>query len=360
MSFVTYIAVIFLIFGAIDRIIGNKFGLGKEFEKGITIMGTMALSMTGMLVLAPFIAHILEGMANALPSFLDPSVIPAMILANDMGGAPLCSALSKNELMGSFNGLIVAAMMGVTISFTIPVALGLVPKTKHSDMFFGLLCGITTVPVGCIAGGLICKVPILPLIINLIPLCIFSAIIAFGLLKFPDICIKIFNTLGYIINVVITIGLVVGIIEFLTGARLLSPVDSIENATKVVLNASCVMAGMFPFIRFLSRILTKPLTTLGEKLKISDASAFGLFSTLASNVLTFEKMAIMDSKGVVLNSAFAVSAGFVFAGHLAFTLAFNADFLAPVMIGKLVAGITSVIVANFMYNIRERGKKDGI
>jgi ethanolamine transporter len=58
----------------------------------------------------------------------------------------------------------------------------------------------------------------------------------------------------------------------------------------------------------------------------------------------------MDDKGVVLNSAFAVSAAFTFAGHLAFTMSFNADYILPVIVGKLVAGIFAVIVAQFMYS----------
>ena len=48
--------------------------------------------------------------------------------------------------------------------------------------------------------------------------------------------------------------------------------------------------------------------------------------------------------------AFAVSGAFVFAGHLAFTVSFNSDYLVPVIIGKLTAGICSVILANFVFN----------
>jgi ethanolamine transporter len=64
----------------------------------------------------------------------------------------------------------------------------------------------------------------------------------------------------------------------------------------------------------------------------------------------------MDKKGIVLNMAFAVSGAFVFAGHLAFTVSFNADFLVPVIIGKLTAGVCAVILANFVYN--KMHKKD--
>ena len=65
----------------------------------------------------------------------------------------------------------------------------------------------------------------------------------------------------------------------------------------------------------------------------------------------------MDDKGVVLNSAFAVSAAFVFAGHVAFTLSFNSDYVICVIIGKLIADITSVFIGTFMYK-RMNDKKD--
>ena len=59
----------------------------------------------------------------------------------------------------------------------------------------------------------------------------------------------------------------------------------------------------------------------------------------------------MDKKGAMLNSAFAVSAAFTFAGHLAFTVAFDESYLLPVIIGKITAGIFAVILSNIVYKI---------
>ena len=38
--------------GAIDRIFGNKLGLGQEFENGILAMGSLALAMVGIIAVA--------------------------------------------------------------------------------------------------------------------------------------------------------------------------------------------------------------------------------------------------------------------------------------------------------------------
>ena len=65
---------------------------------------------------------------------------------------------------------------------------------------------------------------------------------------------------------------------------------------------------------------------------------------------TFGMMDKMDKKGVMMNSAFAVSAAFTFAGHLAFTMAFDATFIAPVIVAKLVSGVTALIFSYFLFN----------
>ena len=76
--------------------------------------------------------------------------------------------------------------------------------------------------------------------------------------------------------------------------------------------------------------------------------------SLATNVTTFGMMRDMDDKGVVLNSAFAVSAAFTFAGHLAFTMSFNSEYVLPMIVGKLVAGVFAVVIAQVMYTQSKR------
>ena len=59
MNVVAIIMAVFSLLGALDRIWGNRLGLGKEFEKGFMLLGTMALSMIGMIIISPGIAQIL-------------------------------------------------------------------------------------------------------------------------------------------------------------------------------------------------------------------------------------------------------------------------------------------------------------
>ena len=50
----------FAVLGAIDRILGNRFGLGQSFEEGILAMGSLALAMLGIITLAPVLSGLLQ------------------------------------------------------------------------------------------------------------------------------------------------------------------------------------------------------------------------------------------------------------------------------------------------------------
>ena len=47
------------VLGGIDRVLGNRLGLGEQFEKGFLLLGPMALSMAGMICLTPVLTDVL-------------------------------------------------------------------------------------------------------------------------------------------------------------------------------------------------------------------------------------------------------------------------------------------------------------
>ena len=351
MDILSIVILVFSVLGAVDRIIGNKLGIGSEFEKGFHLLGSMALSMIGMIVLAPVLADLLRPVFDFTADVLhlDPSIIPSSLFANDMGGAPLSVEVARDTDIGLFNALVVSSMMGCTISFTIPFALGMVKKEHHREVILGLLSGIVTIPVGCLAAGLVAGIGILPLLLDLLPLSLFAAVIAAGLLLCPNLSVKIFSVFGTFIKILITLGLVLGIAQFLLKREVLPGLESIEEGGLVCLNAAIVMTGMFPLINLVSRLLSRPLRALGRRVGINEHSAVGFVSSMATSMTTFGFMDKMDDKGIMLNSAFAVSAAFTFAGHLAFTMAFDSAYILPMVVGKLVAGVLALVLAFLLY-----------
>ena len=355
MSVLTIIILIFSVLGAVDKLLGNKFGIGEEFEKGFKLFVPMAFSMLGILVVAPAIGVWLSPFFDWFYSVfkIDPSIIPASLFANDMGGMTLAESICKDENIGNFNAFVVSSMMGCVVSFTIPFSISVVKKEQHKDMFFGILCGITTIPIGCFIAGLVCKIKVLDLIISLLPLIFFSIILGVLLILVRDICIKIFVCFGHVIRWISMIGLVLSIFTFLTKIEVCKHFDSFENAAFICANACVTLSGALPLMLVISKLLNKPLEKFGTKIGVDSFSAFSLLSTLVTNATTLSSMEKMNKKGVVLNSAFAVSAAFTFGGHLALTMAFNPNYVLPMIIGKVVAGIASVLLATLLYKEKQ-------
>ena len=349
---IIYIMVLFAALGALDRIIGNKFGLGEKFEEGIMAIGALAISMVGIIALSPVIANILKPVIVPLFGILgaDPAMFAGSILANDMGGAPLAQALAIDPAAGLFGGLIVGAMLGPTIVFTIPVALGIIEEQDRKYLATGVLAGVITIPLGAFVGGLVAGFPFMMVIRNLIPIIIFADLIAIGLWKFEDAMVKGFTYFGKFVVAVITLGLAVGIIEKLTGIVLIPGMNPISEGFEIVADIAIVLAGAFPLVYVITKVFKTPLMKLGKVMGMNDVAAAGLVASLANSIPMFGMMKDMDNRGKILNVAFAVSAAFVFGDHLGFTAGFNAEMIFPMIIGKLVGGISAIFVAMFIAN----------
>ena len=108
---------VFAVLGALDRIIGNKFGLGQEFENGILAMGSLAMAMIGIISLAPVLAAVLKPVIVPVYGFLgaDPAMFAGSILACDMGGGALAAQMTADANAALLGGVLTGSMLGATI-----------------------------------------------------------------------------------------------------------------------------------------------------------------------------------------------------------------------------------------------------
>jgi len=157
--------------------------------------------------------------------------------------------------------------------------------------------------------------------------------------------IRGFSISGKLIIAVITVGLAAAIVERLTGFALIKGMVPIEESFMTVGEIAIVLAGAFPLVYVLTKLLKKPLMKLGSKLGINDIAAAGLVASLANSIATFGMVKDMDRRGKVVNVAFAVSAAFVFGDHLGFTAGFAPEMLPAMIVGKLAGGVSAVAVA---------------
>ena len=341
------IMAVFAVFGALDRIFGNKLGLGQEFENGILAMGSLAMAMIGIICLAPVLASILKPVVVPVYNFLgaDGAMFAGTILACDMGGGALAKELTSDAQAAALGGVITGSMLGATVVFTIPVAMGILQDEDKPFLAKGILCGVVTIPVGVLVGGLVAGFDLLMVLRNLVPIVLIALLIALGLWKWEKGMIKGFGLFGKGIIALITAGLVCAIVETLTGFVIIPGLAPISEGFETVGAIAIVLAGAFPLVYAITKLLKKPLLKLGKVLGVNDTAAAGLIASLANSIATFEMMKNMDKRGKVVNVAFAVSAAFVFGDHMGFTAGFAPEMLPAVILGKLAGGISAVCIA---------------
>lgn len=338
---------VFALLGGLDRILGGRFGLGSRFEEGILSMGSLALAMVGIVSLAPVLAGILKPIVVPVYRLLgaDPAMFAGTVLACDMGGGPLARQLTADPQAADLGGVITGSMLGATVVFTIPVAMGILEERDRPAMAKGILCGMVAIPFGILAGGLTAGYAFSMVLRNLVPIVLMALLIALGLWRAEKAMVAAFTAFGKILVAVVTVGLSGAIIQALTGFAVIPGLAPISEGFETVGTIAIVLAGAFPLVYVLTRVLNKPLMALGKLLGINEPASAGLIASLANSIATFGMVKDMDDRGKVVNIAFAVPAAFVFGDHLGFTAGFAPELLPAMILGKLVGGVVAVGVA---------------
>ena len=347
---IVVIMAVFLVVGGIDRAIGNRFGLGEQFEEGLNTFGPLALSMVGMISLAPILSKVLSPVVVPIYEFLgaDPAMFAGTLLANDMGGYHLAVEMAQTEQAGQLAGAILAAMLGCTVVFTIPVGLGIVSKENRPYFANGVLVGVTTIPIGVLVGGLVAGFELTMILANLVPIIIASLLIALGLWKFPGAMTTGFLGFGKFLVAIISLGLAVAAFEFLTGWQIMPAgweLAPVTEGLEIVAQICLFLMGAFPLMHLITKVAAKPLGAFGRALGMNEVASGGLIISMANAIPTFGLMSKMDNRGIFINTAWAISAMAILGDHLGFTAGVAPEMITPMIVGKFAAAITATVLA---------------
>lgn len=372
---VLWIMAIFAVLGVIDRII--KYwapnwkvplidGFGAEMENGFNAMGALALAMVGIIALTPLLGKWLLPVFGPLYTALGSkaAMFAGTLLAIDMGATPLGLQLAKAagdpEWVGYFGGLMLGSVFGVNIVFNIPVGLGIIEERDRKYMALGLLAGFVMAPFGALLQSVLAGNPFGTSFQYLIPVFIIAALLAAGLIFARNAMVKGFIYFGKFITSFILVGLGLVIFQTQTGVTILpgmAPTFShydpeagavVMEGLEVIGSIALALAGAYPMVKFLTTVLAKPLGSLGKALGMDSTGAAGLVATLANNIPMWGMYKDMTPRGKVINAAWQVAAAFTFADHLGFTAANAKQFIGPLIIGKLFAGVLGIIIATFV------------
>lgn len=342
-----YIISAFFIIGIFDYILGGKFGLGKELENGIKSMGSLAISMVGIISITPIIS---EGLNKyIIPrlniNLIDPSIISSSLIAVDMGGYKIAEAIGRSSAEVYFSGILISSILGCTISFTLPLALGIIKEEDRDVLCKGVLCGIVTVPVGLFIGGILLRIPIMIILKNLLPIIVISLFIIIGLKKIPNKMIVYFERLARFIFIIGLIGLGIQGITSITGVVIIKGLLPIEESIIIVGKIAIFLAGANVMLKVIKIIFAEKINKLKEALGINTESVTSLIGSLASAVIVFTDFDKLDNRGKIICSAFSVSGAYVFGGQLGYVVTEAKEVVFIYILVKLISGFLAIILA---------------
>ncbi len=332
--------------GGLDHILGDKLGLGEKFESGFQMLGPVALSMAGIICLAPVLSSILGIIVGPLCNLLhiDPGIFGS-ILAIDMGGCELSLELSKDPTLGLFSGIIVSSIFGCTIVFSIPVGLGFLTEADRPYFTKGILLGLSVMPVSILSSAWMLRLPLFYILWNCFPILLISALLAIGILKKPEAMVTGFQRFARFVRAVAILGLTLAAVTHLTGSTLLPDLLPLQDAMQTVTSICIVMLGSMPLAELVQRIMKIPFQTVNNKMGLNSASTTGLLLGLASATPALAMLPQMNRRGQVVVSACLVSCVCSFGAHFAYANSLYPEMVPALLTAKLLGGFSGGLTA---------------
>ena len=334
--------------GGIDRLIGNRFGLGERFENGFRLLGSLGLSMAGIICMAPVLSSVL-GIAVAPLSRLtgiDPGIFGS-ILSIDMGGYQLALDLARDPELGRFFAVIVTSSFGCTVVFSIPVGLGALDADDHPLFIKGILLGFMAMPFSILAAGLVFGLSVTQILWNCLPILLLSLLLCVGIFLKPKAMSKGFQIVARVIRIIGTVGLIAAAIRHICGIEILKGMPPLLEAMETICSIGITLLGSMPLAELFQRVMKKPLAWIRQKTGLSPASTTALLLSSVTVTPTIAMKLEIDKRGKVVVSAFIVCCCSLFGSNIDFTMAAQPDMVTALLCSKLVGGFLAAVFALF-------------
>lgn len=347
MNPIVIIMLIFALIGFIDKVFDLNLGLAYAFDDGFSTMLTMMYAIVGICsVGVTFIESHLDAI-YAAASFLpfDPGLLIGILLAPDMGGFSICEKISGHPILIPLNGIILSSLLGQTLSFQLPIFTSALETDEFKIAMKGFIVGMIAIPTGFIAGGLLLKTPGNIFIEELLPLILICGIIVFGLFRFTDATVRIFELLAKIIQYIMYILFFLAILGVFFPTFAYADLTLVEECTLTAVKSSIVVCGSLVLSRIIIKIFSTPINRLAKLLGVNETSVVCLLLSCATSLAFIPLFSKMDTKGKLLNSAFAVSGSFVIGGQFGYVSNITDSYSTTVfIISKLICGLCSVLL----------------
>lgn len=336
------------VLGGFDYICHNRLGYGEKFEEGFLLLGQTALSMAGIICLTPALSRLLGALLSPALRMIgiDPA-IAAALFPIDMGGYPLAMQLADDPAWGRYSGIVLSAIFGCTLLFTLPVGMRVIREEDSGCFLLGTTVGMAVMPVGFLVGGLLSGFSLPALLFQLLPLFFCALLLILGLWKLPGQMLRLFRLFVSLLRSLITFGLICGAFCHMLGLRTgwLTP---LAQAMETVSSICIVMLGSLPVSLLLQRILRKPLHALGRRIGLDDVAVTALLIGTVSVIPALTMLRDTDRRGKTAVCAYLVSAASLMGAHIAFAAGASPEMTGALIAAKLTGALAALFAALFI------------
>lgn len=380
----------FSLAGAVSSIRSTTEGLGRQWLKGFETLSDLFMAIGGMLAGLPLLKRWFGsffGWFRYIGS--SPAVAANMFIAVDMGGNSLAQDLAHADVSKQYAATIVGYSLGVTVSYSLPLALVMWNKSQRILLILGLLPGLLAVPLGVFITNALLAVqkPLVnteirvgaPLdatldvklwedtIAVLVP-CWALGIAGCLCAKFKmQLLITVFAWLGCALDVLIRSFFWLSLVQYAGGQLSLferyapflvmdplvpgvKPSEGETTGLEIAGSIVLILTGVYPFIMLVQEKLLLPLCKLGKLMGFRDPQGHGILAVLGCTTNSICLLQIVSENPVrpeetIMSVAFMVSGSFTLGDYLVYASLYQPGILLPLMLGKLVGGVFAVFVA---------------
>ena len=353
MNIFTAVMLIFSVTGLIDKMFGSKMGLSQSFDKGLLTMGTMSAALTSMsCVGVEFIQAHSGDIISAISVFpFDPSVLGGMLLASDMGGYAISSQLTMDGSMIVFNGIILSSLFGQFVTFQLPVFKASSGDDGMSVVLKGFIIGILVIPVVLFISGILLRMAVTDILIQLIPILIICLLLAAGLIMKPQKTLKGFNVFVFITQFFVYLTFLITIMGVFIPQWSYVDVESVHEIALIVLKSTIIVCGSIVMSELVLRFFRGRLQKIASRLGINEVSMIAILLNCATSLAILPLLPKMDKKGMMMNAAFSVSGPYFLGGQLGFVSSVvpSSD-VTVYFIAKIICGFSSMLLVYIFYD----------
>lgn len=346
------IMLIFAAAGFTDKVLGGRFGLSEQFDRGLYTMGAMVIPIVSICAVGTeFVQRHTEQVAALSEKlFFDPSMIIGAVLAPDMGGYFICREIAADPRILVLSGVVLGTLLGQAITFQMPVFMQTVDREDHPAIFQGFIVGIVVIPVGLIAAELMLRMPLKLFLMQFLPVFLLCLVIAAGLKWAPAGTARVFAVFARIVNWLFYLMFAVTVIGLFIPSLQYASLKSVEEAVLIVFKSAIIIAGSLVMSELILKFFRAQIHRAAERMGINEVAAVSLLMTCATSLAVLPLFPRMDDKGKRVVSAFSLSGSFVIGGSLAFVSNVTTGYNVLIfVVTKLICGILSAWVIHRMY-----------